>query len=296
MGCSNFTVNHARHRLGMPAAPRGRQPRRPEFPLDQRHPSSPVPDNLLALWREYHLTPTPTLRNALIERYAHLVRFAAERMHVKLPAEVDLDDLISAGTFGLMDAIEKFDLDRGVKFETYCGPRIRGAILDELRSMDFVPRLVRSRSGKLNRAVAALTAEFDRQPTDEEVRERLNVSPGEFAKIRGDGSAVGVVSLSRKLFETDSNKDFTEADSLRDPSPSPTAAPEDNDALDRILRGLDRQKQLIVRLYFYQDMRMKEIGRTLGLSESRVSQILTNLMSQFRARFTYDQARELLCA
>jgi RNA polymerase sigma factor for flagellar operon FliA len=217
-------------------------------------------------------------------------------MHTKLPDLVELDDLMSAGTFGLMDAIEKFDLDRGVKFETYCARRIRGAILDGLRDMDWVPRLVRSRSGKLNRAVAALTAELDRQPTDEEVREFLHVSPGEFAKIRGDGSAVGVVSLSRKWFETDSNKDVTEADLLADPSPSPTAAPDDNDTLDRILRGLDRQKQLVVRLYFYQDMRMKEIGRTLGLSESRVSQILTNLMSQFRARFTYKQARELLCA
>src|SRR4029453_15435160 len=102
------------------------------------------------VWIEYKKSKTEALRNTLMENYLHLVRYNAERIHVKLPDEVELDDLMSAGIFGLMDAINAFDLDRGVKFETYCAPRIRGAILDELRSMDWVPRLVRSRAHKLH--------------------------------------------------------------------------------------------------------------------------------------------------
>ena len=104
------------------------------------------------VWIDYKKTKTESLRNVLMEHYLHLVRYNAERIHVKLPDEVELDDLMSAGIFGLMDAIAAFDLDRGVKFETYCAPRIRGAILDELRSMDWVPRLVRSRAHKLDTA------------------------------------------------------------------------------------------------------------------------------------------------
>jgi DNA-directed RNA polymerase specialized sigma subunit len=119
-----------------------------------------------------------------MENYLHLVRYNAERIHVKLPDEVELDDLMSAGIFGLMDAINAFDLERGVKFETYCAPRIRGAILDELRSMDWVPRLVRSRAHKLDGASKQLEVELGRAPTNEEVAKRLKVPDG---RVREDG-------------------------------------------------------------------------------------------------------------
>src|ERR1700728_1344965 len=132
------------------------------------------------VWIEYKKTKTEKLRNALMENYLHLVRYNAERIHVKLPDEVELDDLMSAGIFGLMDAINAFDLERGVKFETYCAPRIRGAILDELRSMDWVPRLVRSRAHKLDTAAKALEAELGRSPTNHEIASRLKVSIPEF--------------------------------------------------------------------------------------------------------------------
>src|SRR6195952_400309 len=130
------------------------------------------------VWIEYKNSKTEALRNVLMENYLHLVRYNAERIHVKLPDEVELDDLMSAGIFGLMDAIVAFDLERGVKFETYCAPRIRGAILDELRSMDWVPRLVRSRAHKLDNASKQLEVEMGRSPTNEEIAKRLAVSMG----------------------------------------------------------------------------------------------------------------------
>src|ERR1700685_2835646 len=122
-------------------------------------PKPPLKD-IKQVWTDYKKSKSDALRNALMENYLHLVRYNAERIHVKLPDEVELDDLMSAGIFGLMDAINAFDLDRGIKFETYCAPRIRGAILDELRSMDWVERLVRSRANKLTAAARELEAEL----------------------------------------------------------------------------------------------------------------------------------------
>src|ERR1700686_1484582 len=127
------------------------------------------------VWIDYKKNKSESLRNTLMENYLHLVRYNAERIHVKLPDEVELDDLMSAGIFGLMDAIAAFDLERGVKFETYCAPRIRGAILDELRSMDWVPRLVRSRAHKLDNASKQLEVELGRSPSNDEIAKRLKV-------------------------------------------------------------------------------------------------------------------------
>src|ERR1700753_809052 len=144
------------------------QPRMQQRPQSKR--------DIKEVWIEYKKTRTEPLRNILMENYLHLVRYNAERIHVKLPDEVELDDLMSAGIFGLMDAIAAFDLDRGVNFETYCAPRIRGAILDELRSMDWVPRLVRSRAHKLDGATKQLEVELGRAPTHDEIAKRLQVS------------------------------------------------------------------------------------------------------------------------
>src|SRR5215204_4039448 len=142
--------------------------------------------DIAQVWIEYKKVKSEALRNTLMEHYLHLVRYNAERIHVKLPDEVELDDLMSAGIFGLMDAIEAFDLDRGVKFETYCAPRIRGAILDELRSMDWVPRLVRSRAAKMDQAGKQLETELGRAPTNEELAKRLKVPMAEFEKMAKD--------------------------------------------------------------------------------------------------------------
>lgn len=164
-------------------------------------------DATLKVWIEFKQTNAESLRNYLVERYLSVVKYNAERIYAKLPDEVELDDLTSAGIFGLMDAIKAFDLERGVKFETYCAPRIRGAILDELRAMDWVPRLVRSRSHKLQNAVKELEVELGRSPSDEEVATKLSITSKEYVKLKRDATAVGLVSLSRKWFETDSEKD-----------------------------------------------------------------------------------------
>src|SRR6202171_2362882 len=128
------------------------------------------------LWRDYRAEPTTELRNYLVENYLPLVKYNAERIWSRLPEGVDLDDLISAGVFGLMDAIEAFDLERGVKFETYCVPRIRGAMLDELRTMDWVPRLVRSKATRLEDARKSLAAHIGRPPRADELAEKLGIS------------------------------------------------------------------------------------------------------------------------
>ncbi|MCX5659566.1 MAG: FliA/WhiG family RNA polymerase sigma factor [Planctomycetota bacterium] len=257
-------------------------------------PSAP-PDSrpIQEIWLEYKKESTEPLRNRLLEHYLPLVKYNAERIHTKLPDEVDVEDLMSAGIFGLMDAIDAFDLGRGVKFETYCAPRIRGAILDELRSMDWVPRLVRSRSSQVDQARKKLEMELGRTPTDDELSKKLNVSKEEFTKIRKDAGAVGVVSLSRKWFETDSNKDVREIDVLEDPKQvNPFAAVQRRDLKDLITKGLSRAERLIVVLYYYEEMTMKEIGVTLDLSESRVSQMHSSILARLKAQLQH-RSKEL---
>jgi RNA polymerase sigma factor for flagellar operon FliA len=229
----------------------------------------------------------------LMEHYLHLVRYNAERVHTKLPDEVELDDLMSAGIFGLMDAIDAFDMARGVKFETYCAPRIRGAILDELRSMDWVPRLVRSRAHKIDGATKALEVELGRAPTEDELALKLGVDKNEFDKMQKDSSAVGVVSLSRKWFETDSNKDVREIDVLEDKKGTdPVREMQRRDLKELITRGLSRAERLIIVLYYFEEMTMKEIGATLDLSESRVSQMHSSILLRLKAQIA-DRRKEI---
>ena len=250
--------------------------------------TTPEPRPITEVWLEYKQTAGEDLRNRLLENYLPLVKYNAERIHAKLPDEVEDEDLMSAGIFGLMDAIDAFDLDRGVKFETYCAPRIRGAILDELRSMDWVPRLVRSRSSQVDHARKGLEMELGRKPTDDEISKKLKVNKEEYAKIKKDAGAVSVVSLSRKWFETDSNKDVREIDVLKDERQvNPFAAVQRRDLKDLITKGLTRAERLIVVLYYYEEMTMKEIGVTLDLSESRVSQMHSSILARLKAQLQH---------
>ena len=240
------------------------------------------------VWREFKAGPTEELRNVLMETYLTLVRYNADRISAKLPDEVELDDLMSAGIFGLIDAIEAFDLTRGVKFETYCAPRIRGAILDELRTMDWVPRLVRSRAHKLDAATKALEMELGRLPTQDELAQQMSLSREDFDKLARDANAVGLVSLSRKYYETDSNKDVREIDILQDKrGRDPVAEIQKKDLKELMTRGLSRAERLILILYYYEEMTMKEIGATLDLSESRVSQMHSSILNRLKAQLNH---------
>ncbi len=236
------------------------------------------------VWARYQKQPDEATRNYLWTKYLHLVRYIAERTSARLPDEVDVNDLMSAGQFGLMDAIDGFDLSRGVKFETFCAARIRGAILDELRSMDWVPRLVRSRAGKVSSVRQKFEMKEGRAPTQEELAEKLGVCGEEFDKVTRDSRAVGTVSLNRKCFSSDGNKDVTEIDILKDESQrNPFAETQRRDVKDLITRGLSRAERLIVVLYYYEEMTMKEIGLTLDLSESRVSQMHSSILQRLKA-------------
>jgi len=246
-------------------------------------------------WKSFRRSKSSANRNNLLEHYLPIVKYTAERLHAKLPEEVDVEDLMSAGIFGLIDALNAFDPERGVKFETYCAPRIRGAILDELRSMDWVPRLVRSRAHKLSQAVHALEAQLGRKPDEKELAKRMRLPMKEFRKLQKDAHATGVVSLSRKWFETDSHKDVREIDVLEDKrSDNPLRSAQRRDIKDLVTRGLSRAERLIVILYYFEEMTMKEIGETLDLSESRVSQMHSAILN--RLRHQLDRRRKELQA
>ncbi len=245
------------------------------------------------LWAEFVKTRSDQLRNYFWERYFPLVRFMSERTYARLPDEVDINDLMSAGQFGLMDAINAFDPGYGVKFETYCAPRIRGAILDELRAMDWVPRLVRHRSSKVEQARQKFEMREGRVPTQEELAHLLGVDGEEFDKIERDSKAVGTVSLARKCFNSDGNKDVTEIDVFHDTTQSnPLVETQRRDLKELITKGLSRAERLIVILYYYEEMTMKEIGATLDLSESRVSQMHSSILLRLKAQMQH-RAREL---
>lgn len=257
---------------------------------EQRARSFPDKDTLDRAWRDFKATGNDAIRNRLLEHYLYLVRYNAERIGAKLPDEVDVDDLMSAGIFGLVDAIDAFDLTRGVKFETYCAPRIRGAILDELRNMDWVPRLVRHRAHKLADATRTLEMELGRIPNEDEIARRLNMSRAQFQKLMRDATAISLVSLSRKYSDPDSSRDVSEIDVLPDDrSTDPVVEAQKQDLKDLVTRGLSRAERLIVVLYYYEQMTMKQIGQTLDLSESRVSQMHSAILDRLRGQLQLRQ-------
>ncbi|MBN2374923.1 MAG: FliA/WhiG family RNA polymerase sigma factor [Sedimentisphaerales bacterium] len=251
----------------------------------------PKNTDILEVWHKFQAEPCTELRNRLMEQYLPLVKYNAERIYAKLPDEVELDDLIMAGVFGLIDAIKAYDMSRGVKFETYCAPRVRGAILDELRSMDWVPRLVRSRAHKLDEAGKSFEAEHGRSGTEEELAVRMGISEDEFIKLKRDATAVTQVSLSRKWFETDSQKDVCEIDVLEDKKgQNPFEEIQRRDLKEMLTKGLTRAERLILILYYYEEMTMKEIGATLDLSESRVSQMHSSILARLKAQMTQQKS------
>ncbi|MBM3999501.1 MAG: FliA/WhiG family RNA polymerase sigma factor [Planctomycetes bacterium] len=243
----------------------------------------PVED-IQEVWKAYRLDPSRVeLRNRLVEQYLPLVKYNGERIWSRLPEGVDLDDLISAGVFGLMDAIDAFDMGRGVKFETYCVPRIRGAMLDELRTMDWVPRLVRSKASKLSESTKALEARLGRHPTEAELAEQMGMSVAELEKMILEANAVNLISLNKKWYETDSYKDVREIDILEDKrGEDPTRRVQKNDLMRLVTKGLNRNERLIIILYYYEELTMKEIGATLDLSESRVSQMHSSIVQRLQ--------------
>ena len=237
------------------------------------------------IWKNYHKERSQQNRNLLLEHYRYIVKYTAERLHTKLPDKVEVDDLTSSGTFGLMGAIDAFDPERGVKFETYCSARIRGSILDELRSMDWVPRLVRARASQLSKATQALEMNLGRKPTDQEITKRLKLNKDEFTRLRRDANAVNLISLSTNYSDENGDKEIREIDVIKDKtSLNPLVEAQKRDLKNLLTKGLSRAERLIVVLYYYEEMTMKEIGMTLDLSESRVSQMHSSIIARLKAQ------------
>jgi len=260
--------------------PQGRSERLSAMPLEE-------------VWLEYAGKPTEETRNFLMEQFLPLVRYNADRIHQRLPDEVDIEDLMSAGLFGLMDAIDAYDLDRKVKFETYCAPRIRGAILDELRAMDWVPRLVRHRSSKVEQARQRIEKHHGRPATEDEIACQLNLAEEDFDKYKRDSAAVLTISITRKASPNDDGREVREIDVIRDDAnANPVRDLQRKDLKDLITKGLSRAERLIVILYYYEGMTMKEIGATLDLSESRVSQMHSSILLRLKAQMQH-RTREL---
>lgn len=257
-----------------------------------------VPEDIEQLWTDFKAvqpadgnyngdTPASQYRNQLVETYLPLVKYNAKRLHARLPADVELDDLVSAGVFGLMDAVDAFDLSRGVKFETYCVPRIRGAMFDELRTIDWVPRLVRSHNTKYDEVRTELSNSTSTTESVSEtaVHERLVQLYGQETadKIISERFQPCLVSLQKKWYETDSYKDIREIDILEDKkAEDPTQRLSKLDFLRLATKGLNRNERLIVIMYYYQELKMKEISAALDLSESRISQMHSSIVERLQ--------------
>ena len=244
--------------------------------------------DIAELWRDYKDGATSDARERLILHYSPLVKFVAGRVAAGLPQNIEQSDLVSYGIFGLIDAIDKFDPGRGYKFETYAISRIKGAIIDELRSIDWVPRSVRAKARAIERAYSKLENELRRSPDDKEVAAELGVTEEELATTLGQISFVGVVALDELLSAgSERGSGATVGDTIAGGGHDPVEAFESEEMrqvlADAINRMPDRER-LVLTLYYYEGLTLAEIGNVLGVTESRVCQIHTKAVLQLRAK------------
>jgi len=243
------------------------------------------------LWARYKRTGDRALRDELIVQYSPLVKFVAGRVSAGLPHSIEQADLVSYGMFGLIDAIDKFDSERNIKFETYAITRIRGAIIDELRSIDWVPRSVRTKARSVERAYASLEATLGRAPTDAEVAAEMEVSESDLQSIFSQISYIGIVGLDEVISGagTDRGESLTLGDTLADRGDGPVGTFEVEE-MKLILAGAinrlgDREK-IVLSLYYYEGLTLAQIGQVLGVTESRVCQIHTKAVMLLRSRLS----------
>ena len=243
-------------------------------------------------WEMFDLTRDAHYRNLLVDHYHHLVGITAEHLRRRLPGAVELDDLVSAGGLGLMNAVETFDRTRAVKFETYCVHRIRGAILDELRRTDWVPRSARSRIQEVSRAVQSLEASLGRRPTDGEVAGELGIGLEVYEKLQQTSMPPRMTSLEEiHRGGNDDSEGMRRLDMVAaQRAQEPSHRARRRELIRQLTHGLNRTEKLIIVLYHCEELTMKEIGVTLGLSESRVSQMHSLLLTRLRAKVSRQSA------
>jgi RNA polymerase sigma factor for flagellar operon FliA len=246
---------------------------------------------LREMWRRYKGSGDRHARERLVVAYSPLVKYVSGRMASGLPAHVDEADLISYGLVGLINAIERFELEREIKFETYAITRIKGAIIDELRSLDWVPRSVRARARAIEKANAKLEHRLHRAPTDEEMAAELGVSVDDFQESLLQISNSTVAALDELWTVSDSSGDQVSLlDTITDENaPDPAAMIDQTDLRERVADAIARlpeREKLVVALYYYENLTLREIGEVLGVTESRVSQLHTKAVLRLRSRLT----------
>lgn len=254
-----------------------------------------VDEALEELWRDFKKTGDQRQRERLILHYSPLVKYVAGRVGVGLPPNVEQADLVSYGMFGLIDAIERFDLDRLVKFETYAISRIRGAIIDELRAMDWIPRSVRFKARAVESAYARLEARLRRTPTEREVADELGISLNELHQVFSQLSFVHVVALDELLRVSAEHGSISLKDTLEDTAAEDPVqvfeSEETKHLLARAISQLPERERTIVTLYYYEGLTLAQIGRVLGVTESRICQLHTKAVLQLRAKLA-DQSED----
>ena len=266
--------------------------------VDDDYDDSPDPAEVEAalaqLWRDFKDTGEGQLRERLILHYSPLVKYVAGRVGVGLPSNIEQADLVSYGIFGLIDAIEKFDLSRAIKFETYAISRIKGAIIDELRAIDWIPRSVRYKAREVEKAYSALEGKLNRTPTEAEVAEELGISLEELHTIFSQVSFVNVVALDELLNVGGERGDkLSLVDTLEDTrAEDPVAAFESEETkylLARAINMLPEREKIVVTLYYYEGLTLAEIGQVLGVTESRICQMHTKAVLQLRGKLADAQ-------
>jgi RNA polymerase sigma factor FliA len=257
--------------------------------------SSRVAEDVNELWRTYKRTKDQALRDRLILNYAPIVKYVAGRLGSGLPAHVDEGDLVSYGLLGLISAIERYEPDRDVKFETYAIARIKGSILDELRALDWVPRSVRSRARQIERAMAELEAKLARAPTDEEIAAKVGITVEELEGSLTDISRSSIAALDELWTISGSDGDSVALiDTIEDEhGPEPQRAfaqTELREIVADAITNLPEREKLVITLYYYEDLTLREIGEVLGVTESRVSQLHTKAILRLKARLSGSAA------
>src|ERR1044071_7986982 len=240
-----------------------------------------------ALWLEFRRTKSKTVRDRLILTYAPLVKYVAGRLGSGLPAHVDEGDLVSYGLLGLIGAIERYDPGRDIKFETYAMSRIKGAIIDELRALDWVPRSVRARAREIERAIGELESRLGRAPTDEEIAAKVGISEDELGDSLTDISRSSIAALDELWSVSGEGDQVSLLDTIEDESgPRPETALDETEmreALADAISRLPEREKLVITLYYYEELTLREIGEVLGVTESRVSQLHTKAILRLRS-------------
>jgi len=242
------------------------------------------------LWSEYKKTRDPAIRELFIKQYAPLVKYVAGKVAVGMPSNVEFDDLVGFGVFGLLDAIDKFDPDKNVKFKTYAVTRIRGSIFDELRSIDWVPRSVRQKTREIEEAIVRLESKLGRTASDTEIAGSLGITENDFQQTLFKISGTSIMSLNDVWYSGDDSERISIGDSIESPSSLNPDVIVEREEIKRVIveaiNELPEKEKMVLVLYYYEDLTLKEIGQVLNVTESRVSQLHTKANLRLRAKLT----------